>query len=519
MTLNTFEMKKINITILLLFFGLIMVHTSCENNFEELNTNDNAINDLDPVPLLNHAIWRSSPHFSRHTMIYEMAIVQHMVTPFGTSLAGGNYNQENFGVAETTWENIYANVMRNTVDIISEYEGDPDRSNVYNMARIIRAHSGIVLTDTYGEAPYSEAGLGFIDRNGNPTYDTQEAIYNSVLGELDEATAALSASGRTEGGDILYAGDITKWKRFGYSLMLRAAMRLTKVEASLAREFVQKAVAGGVMESNDDNALVRHSANFVNFVGVQLNSSEAANFYMTKPLVDFFQTNDDPRLDVMAVRYVGATNGNEQLEEVASRDPGDQVGHPMGFDNSSIDAQAQADGVGSFYAYTQFDRNTIGKQDAPFFLLTYAQTQFLMAEAAARGWISGVAGDYYENGIRAHMEQLAIHDANMTIDASEIDAYILAHPLEAATDLEQINTQYWIACIFNSQEAFANFRRSGYPALTPNPYPQSAIGEGEFIRRLTYDQSEYVNNLDNINVAISRQGPDRLDSRVWWDVE
>ena len=104
MTFNTFEMKKINITILLLFFGLIMVHTSCENNFEELNTNDNAINDLDPVPLLNHAIWRSSPHFSRHTMIYEMAIVQHMVTPFGTSLAGGNYNQENFGVAETTWE-------------------------------------------------------------------------------------------------------------------------------------------------------------------------------------------------------------------------------------------------------------------------------------------------------------------------------------------------------------------------------------------------------------------------------
>lgn len=512
-------MKKINITIVLLVFSLTMLHTSCENNFEELNTNDNAINELDPVPLLNHAVWRSSPHFSRHTMIFEMAIIQQMITPFGTSLAGGNYNQENFGVAGTTWANIYQNVIRNTVDIISTYKDDPDRSNVYNMARIIRAHSGLVLTDTYGDAPYSEAGFGFIDRNGTPTYDTQESIYNSVLNELEESTAALSAGGRIEAGDILYAGDITGWKRFGYSLMLRAAMRLTKVNPSLAREYVEKAVAGGVMESNDDNALVRHSNDFPNFVGGQLNSSEAANFYMTKPLVDLLQTNNDPRLDVMAVRYVGATNGNEQIEAMATRDPGDQIGHPIGFDNNSIDAQAQADGVGSFYAYSQFDRNTIGKQDAPFFLLTYAQTQLLLAEAAVRGWVNGVAGDYYENGIRAHMEQLAFHDANMSIDAADIDAYILAHPLDAATDLEQINTQYWIACIFNSQEAFANFRRSGYPALTPNPYPQSAIGDGEFIRRLTYHQSEYVNNLDNINAAIGRQGPDRLDSRVWWDVE
>ena len=512
-------MKKINIPILLIAFSLIMVNTGCENNFEELNTNDLAINDLDPVPLLNHATWRSSPHFSRHTMIYEMAIVQQMVTPFGTSLTGGNYNQENFGVAETTWENIYENVIRNTVDIISKYADDPERSNVYNMARIIKAHSGMVLTDTYGEAPYLNAGLGFIDGNGNPAYDSQEAIYNSVLSDLEEATVALNAAGRVEGGEILYAGDIAKWQRFGYSLMLRAAMRLTKVAPALAQEFVQKAVAGGVMESNDDNAIIRHSANFPNFVGGQLNSTEAANFYMTEPLVDFFQSNNDPRLGVMSVRYVGATNGNEQVEEVASREPGEQVGHPMGFDNSSIDDRAIADGIGSFYAYTQFDRNTIGKQDAPFFLLTYAQTQLLLAEASVRGWVNGEAGEYFENGIRAHMEQLAVHDANMVIESSAIDAYIQANPLETATALEQINTQYWAACIFNSQEAFANFRRSGYPALAPNPYPQSGIGPGEFIRRLTYHQSEYVNNLGNINAAIGRQGPDRLGSRVWWDVE
>jgi hypothetical protein len=328
----------------------------------------------------------------------------------------------------------------------------------------------------------------------------------------------LDANGRIETGDVLYAGDVTKWKRFGYSLMLRAAMRLTKVKPAKAEEYVKKAVAGGVMQSNDDIAMVRHSSNFPNLVGAQLNGSEAANYYMAKPLLEYFRANDDPRLDAMAVRYVGAINGGTQTEAVATRDPADQVGFPMGYDNNSIVPIAEADGVGSFYGYTQFDRNTMGKQTAPFFMLTYAQTQLLLAEGVVRGWVQGDAATYFTNGIRAHMDQLAIHDANMMIEESAISAYINAHPLVSATALEQINVQYWVASLFNAEEAFANWRRSGYPVLTPNPYPQSGI-DGDFIRRMDYSVSEYTNNLENINAAISRQGPDKLDTRVWWDVE
>ena len=113
-------MMNINIRIWMLIFSLSIIHTSCDEGFEDLNTSKVAINELDPVPILNHAIWRSSPYFNRHTMIYEMAIVQHMVTPFGTSLAGGNYNQENFGIAQTSWENLYESVIKNTVDVISK---------------------------------------------------------------------------------------------------------------------------------------------------------------------------------------------------------------------------------------------------------------------------------------------------------------------------------------------------------------------------------------------------------------
>jgi hypothetical protein len=237
---------------------------------------------------------------------------------------------------------------------------------------------------------------------------------------------------------------------------------------------------------------------------------------MTKPLVDFFQANNDPRLDVMAVRYVGAINGSTQTEAVATRNPADQIGMPMGYDNTSIAPRAESDGVGSFYGYSQFDRNTVGSQGAPYFMLTYAQTQFLLAEAILRGWAQGDAATNFANGIRAHMEQLAIHNANLIIEPSAIDAYLQAHPLEAGKELELINTQYWVASILNAEESFANFRRSGYPTLTPNPYPQSAI-DGDFIRRLNYHTSEYTNNLENINAALSRQGPDKLDTRVWWD--
>lgn len=510
-------MKKINILILLSVFSVCILNTSCDEGFDELNTSDIAINELDPVYILNHAIYRTSSHFDRHTLNYEISIVQQMVTPFGVSLAGANYNQENFAYMDNTWDNNYQNVIRNTVDVISTYKDDPDRSNIYNMARIIRAFSGIVLTDTYGDVPFINAGLGFIDGNGSPVYDTQEAIYDHVFSELEEATAALDANGRIETGDVLYAGDITQWKRFGYSLMLRAAMRLTKVKPAKAEEYVKKAVAGGVMQSNDDIAMVRHSSNFPNLVGAQLNGSEAANYYMAKPLLDYFQANDDPRLDVLAVRYVGAINGGTQTEAVATRDPADQIGFPMGYDNNSIVPIATADGLSSFYAYTQFDRNTVGKQTAPFFMLTYAQTQLLLAEATVRGWVQGDAATFFSNGIRAHMEQLAIHDGNMVIEDAEITAYLNAHPLVTATAMEQINTQYWVASLLNAEEAFANWRRSGYPILTPNPYPQSGIA-GDFIRRLDYDVSEYTNNLENINAAISRQGPDKLDTRVWWDV-
>ncbi len=498
--------------------GLFLVFSSlgCENNFDEINTNtvDPTSESINPVFLLNNAIiGLSFPAFS--SIVYDAAIVQQIVTPNSGVVSGGNYNQDNRPATVEQWNDSYQSVIKHTGDIINQIEDNPSRGNLLQMTRIIEAYAFMVLTDEYGDIPYFEAGKGLSDQIVLPVYDAQEVIYKDIINELKEAVAGLNESQNMESGEILYSGDLNKWRRLGNSLLLRAGMRLIKVDNALAQQTVQEAFAGGVLQSNDDNFVVRHDNNFTSPYGFVFNGSEANNFYMTANFVDYLTANNDPRLSAMAVRYVGASSGPEQTLDRASKDPADQIGMPMGFDNATIVGVASDLGLASFFDFTQVDRTTLGNLTAPMFLLTHAQTQLLLAEAATYGWVTGSVSDYYEAGVRAHMEQLADYGSTAEVPSSEISSYLAANPLNVTTSLEQINTQYWVASLLNGPEAFANFRRSGFPVLTPNPYPGQDI-TGDFINRLTYPTSEIAVNKDNVDAAIARMGPDNLDTKVWW---
>lgn len=508
-------MKKISLTLGL--FVLLGWMSSCEKGFDQLNVNPTAATALNPIFELNNAAINTT--FPGSTLVFEEPIVQQMFSPNSGVLAGGNFNIDNRGPTGPNagiWQRYYRDVVRYLVDVLNQTKADANRTNLYNMTRIWKAYVFMVLTDTYGDVPYTEAGLGYLSGNVTPKYDTQESIYNDIIKELTEASAALDAAKPTEAGDIVYGGNVTRWKRLGNSLLLRAGMRLTKVNPTLAQSTVQKAVAGGVMQSNADNAVLRNNANYTNPVGATLNSTEAANYYLTSYFVDYLKSTADPRLASIAVRYVGAKSGPEQTAARANRDPAVQIGMPLGYDNGTIPARATADKLASFYDYTQLDRSRLGSQFAPTFFVTYAQTQLLLAEAAQRNWTTGNAADFYNAGVTAHMQQLGDYDATSLVPAATITAYLQANPYVAAKGLEQINTQYWVASFLNGPEVFANFRRSGYPALKPNPYPGKEI-KGDFIRRLSYPDSEISVNQAKINEAITRQGPDNLDTRVWWD--
>jgi hypothetical protein len=511
-------MKKI-LNYSLLVVSLLFA-VSCDKGLEGLNKNQTSPTSVDPALLLNNAVITAS--FPVKTLVFDIGIVQQMISPNGGVLAGANFNQDSRDVTtQPLWAAYYQSVIKNTHDVITRTKTNAARSNLYNMARIFQAYTFMILTDEYGDIPYTEGGAGFSDEIFFPKYDAQQDIYPKIIQELAEAAAALNAAATIETSDVLYAGDIAKWKKFAFSLLLRAGMRLSKADVTKAQATVQAAFTGGVIMTTADNAYMRHDANYTQPIGGTLNGSEAANFYLTKPFVDQLKNTSDPRLSAIAIRYVGATSGNGQTPAAGTTNPSQQIGMPMGKDNGTIAAAATADGLASFYDYSQADRRRIVKPAAPVFFVTVAQTQLLLAEARFRGWITtGTAAQYFSDGIRAHMDQMASYDAGSAVPAAARDTYVAANPLTAGTELQQINTQYWIASFLNGPEAFANFRRSGFPVLTPNPYGQPNnpdVPNGTFIRRLTYPTSELSVNTVNVNEAISRQGPDKLSTRVWWD--
>lgn len=503
-------MKKIAI-ILFSACGLIGLN-ACDAGFDEMNVNKTAAIAINPVFALNNAVVNTTP--PSPTVQYEMGIVQQIVSPNSGVLTGANFNQDNRDYTQATWQRYYRSVIRNTYDVIATTK-DPARTNLVNMAKILQSYAFLVLTDTYGDIPYTEAGKGYTDQKVYPKYDKQQAIYAGIIKDISDAVAALDASKTRETADVLFGGDVAKWKKFGNSLLLRIGMRLSKVDATQAQSLVSKALAGGVITTNADNVLILHDANYLNSIGQLLNATEANNFYLAAPFVDYLKKTNDPRLRSIAVRYVGATSGTQQTPAKAVIDPAVQIGMPFGYDNSSISGPVKTLGLASFYDFSQADRTRMNKTTARAYLVTASQTNLLLAEAVTRGWVTGNAKDYYEAGVKAHMAQVSEMDANSVVSSAAVDAYLAVNPFNSTTALEQINTQYWISCFLNGPEAFANFRRTGFPKLSANPFPGKAI-KGDFINRLTYPNSEISVNSVNVKAAIANQGADDLDTKVWW---
>lgn len=506
-------------TLMLLVFAI----SSCDKNFEEINTNPSLANDLNPVYLFSNAQQLSAiPSYH-----YQGEIVQQINTPYGGVLAAGNRNIINDQHANAAFNTLFTESIKYLIEVINKTQENPDESNLYNMARIWKAYCFQVLVDTYGDVPYTEAGMGYINGNFLPHYDPSEVIYESIIQEYAEATDALDGDKNSIGtGDLFYGGDIAKWKRLGNSLLLRAGMRYTKIDENRARSLVAQATdpaRGGVMLSNDDNALIQFNDTYTNATSNALLGGERANYYIGEAFVDFLKAHHDPRLRYIAVKYANpsnplATAGN------ANTNPDDQQGMPYGYDESSIEDAPEFPGkIGSAFRYSQFNRATVMRIDAPEYLVSYSQTQLLLAEARYRGFITnGSAVAYYESAIVAHMEQSSLYGSLPNISASEKAAY-LDEPevaFDEAHALQQINEQYWVSSFRNWSEGWANFRRSGYPQLSPINFPSqdpSVASGGGFIRRLVYPLREASVNSANVSEAASRMGGDNLGVSVFWD--
>jgi hypothetical protein len=359
-----------------------------------------------------------------------------------------------------------------------------------------------------------------------PQYDKQQDIYPALLTQLDAAIASLDAAGPKASGDLLYGGDVAQWKKLGYSLMVRVAMRMTKVNPTLAKTYTEKAAAAGTMTSYTDNALVKGDIAFGDTQNATTNALLTTDDFReakwSKTLIDYLRTTNDPRLSAIAeIPAAGAANNANQAL------PGDntasiQRGLPNGYDltGGAFDIRKRTDYPGGTGTATDlaplgnYSRPRLAvyiQRSAPNFLLTYAETEFLLAEAANRGWsVGGTAATHYANGVRGAMQSLSQMNTAATISQATIDAYVLANPLGATNPLKQINEQYWL-------EGWFNWRRSGYPELVPVNYPGN-VTNGTIPRRLIYPVTEVSNNPAGYAAGVAGlTGGDLLTSRVWWD--
>ncbi len=501
--------------------GLFVSITGCDKNFEQINKNPVLATALDPGYLFSNAEFSTATS----TLAYHIQLSQQVVTPFTGVLEGGNHNVINDNNTAPLFNNYYGGPVRLLISVIDQTKSNAARSNLYNMARIWKAFVFQVLVDTYGDVPYSQAGLAYLQSTNLPKYDDQKAIYDDLLKEVSEATKALDASKATEGGDLFYKGAIAQWKKLGNSLLLRLAMRYTKLDLAKAKQYVLVATDpanGGLMASNNDNAFITFNSDYNHPNANSFQGTERANYYLGRPFVDYLKSTADPRLPWISARYANPSGSTVAAAEPADTTSVAQIGMPFGYKDATLPNEPLYPGkIGAAFKYSQLNRRTVAKITSPEFFITYAQTQLLLAEATFRGFISGDPAALYASAIKAHMAQLQQFDATAVIPSNLQDAYVAGNAYSTGRALELINTQYWIASFLNGPEAWANLRRSSYPLLQRNNYPEqdpdvkgSADG---FVHRIVYPDREKSVNAANYGEAASRIGGDKLTTRIFWD--
>lgn len=526
-----------SLTILYISFMIVIaLITGCTKSFDQINTNPVVFNkdNFNPSYLLTAAqrSYTGSPgtrgggEVISSNFIYLSGVTQGMSSVLNY-WAGDKYllNEQYTG---SYWGGAYSNQVKPIVDLIQLVKDKPELNNLYQIARIMKALIMERITDCYGDIPYFNAGLGFYDNIFFPEYDKQEDIYSDLLMEVEDATNSLDESGDILTGDVYYNGDINKWKKFGNTLLLRIAMRLTKVNPNTAKEYVGK-VLGKTMQSNDDNAfLVGEEAGggaTENKNSQVLLGRGGQDYYYakwSKTLIDLLRNNHDPRLGKIAVTQLYLSSSSTTQNPNFLTDPAVQKGMPNGKDQTDrpglgISTDPSFTTMPDYSSVTPFMTSLGG----PTFILTYAESELLLADASQRWGIGGDPSDHYNHGVEAALTYLSQYDPVLVISGDDVASYLTEHPYETGVGLDMINTQYWIltCTMLDFYEAWANWRRADLPLLTPVVYPGNATN-GQIPRRFPYPLSEASSNPVNFKIASDAvPGGDNLMGRVWWDIQ
>ena len=522
----------------------VLIVAGCDTDeLHDLNINPQAVNEIDLNYLFSAAELgisdggtASNRYLNWRTNIgLASTAIQQLATP-GSISSAGNFYRHNEETASAPFEYTYGDYLKNIAEILRQTGPGGYAEGEYvitrNAARILRAFSFQRITDFYGSIPYTEANKG-IEGIFFPAYDNQSMIYADLLKELDEATAALSGSdaGFTR-ADMIYEGDVAKWKKFGYSLMLRMAMRVSNVDINMANTYVTKAVAGGVFTSNDDNVWVPMAVGpsewqDQNGISRAFYPGDGGNqSYLSKTLIDMLKgadpntvADDDPRLMILSG---GIAKWDAAAWTPINTDPLAQRGLPNGRSQSDIDALAGEtvilEETFSRINYLMLD------DDDPYMIMNHAEVEFLLAEALERGIGSGITGtaqQHYELGVKSAMQMYAGnkvdfprgYDPGLTVSDAQVATYLAQYPYGVYKPaLEMIGEQMWISKFFNWWEAWSDWRRTDFPTLVPFTSDDSPVTGGIIPLRLPYPTTEVAANPN-----FDQASKNNYTSPLWWD--
>lgn len=451
---------------------------------------------------------------------------------FGQNNNWGGPNNLNYFLKDGWVASSYTESYSTVVPLWQDLKGKTETQfpEVFALAQILKISAWHKATDMFGPIPYKEAGKGLI----TVPYDSQEEVYKAMFKELSDAIEVLTKyadNGNSKllpNADAVYAGDIHKWVVYANSLMLRLAMRVYYADAALSKKYALQAVnhSYGVMKTKDDEAKMERGASleFKNNLDVLINQYNECR--MGSSMLAYLGGYQDPRLP----KYF---NTSTVSQAVTVGTYGKYSGVPTGHDVSSNDA------------FRDSSRPAI-TSTTPTYWMRASEVYFLLAEAALHGFaVGGTAESLYEKGIEMSFEENGIassevadymssglkpsaYSFHLTNPGVNVDVPAVTEATTAwsGTDeekLEKIMIQKWIALYPNGQEAWTEYRRTGYPKLhsVVTNYSNGEIDSEVGIRRMRFPTNKSTSAEDIANLESARKllrgGLDKAGTRLWWD--
>lgn len=505
--------------------GMVM---GCTGDYDKINTDPTGLTDGDPGYILPYMMEQGSRMGSWEYQVGDNLHTNLYAQYFANSAAyfnSDNYTFKSDWVTDGFWNSYYVGVLKQFKNVKEIVVEKPQYDNIYQVMRIFTARCTAQTTDMFGDIPYTEAATGA----SNAKYDSQKSIYADLFKELTEAVTALNehkdAAAQVKLSttqDLVYQGDLSKWIRLANSLRLRYALRLAYVDAATAKKEAEAALKapGGLLSGNADNAGVYISGTGSNgFPLFQI--SGWGEFAMSKTMENMLKQTGtvlDPRTTLWFGHTPGSTAAAPKFQGVANGLPSDNI--PAGDERSYVWGYQYMPGWNS--ADNNESSFCISR---PMKLMDYAEVCFLKAEAALRGYTG--AGDAQQNylaGIQASFdnERTGV-DAKYyttTSDNTYKTTGGVAWTAESTMEghLKQILTQKWLALYPDGVEAWTEFRRTGYPALTPVVQSlESTLPLGTFVKKLKYVDDETRDNPNAKDASLNGGKGDGMAVRVWWD--